>query len=521
MARRFVIAGMLHETNTFSPVATPLAAFFSRRAGRDGAAPLLAGAEAIAAFRGTNVAFAAFLAAAEAAGVEMDVPLYANANPSAPTDRAGFDTMCDAIVAAVRRGCDAVLLDLHGAMVAEGFDDGEAELLRRIREVAPAVPIAVALDFHGNLSPGLSERAEVITGYRTYPHVDMALTGERAVTTLLASLDGPTRPRVIHRWLPMLTDVNLHSPMFEPMKTIMDRAIEMEAKGEVLNVSVFGGFPLADIRWAGLSVVVVADSADAAAWARGQACCDELAAMAWSQRAGFVYEPEPIQQTIARAAALRAWPVVLADNGNNTASGGSADTMDTVAEALRQGLTGIVAGPICDPASVAAMIEIGVGGTITRGFGGATDMPSIGRRGEPLQLSGTVRAITDGEFTVTGSMMTGVRLACGRTAVLDTGAMQLVVAERRCEPFDLGVFTHCGIDPLRAKYIILWSRQHFRAGFEPIAATVLRCAGPGVCSSDYASFPYQHLHRPLYPIDGDAPIAPPAATSLAAQPRQQ
>ena len=137
MTRRFVIAGMLHETNTFSPVATPLAAFFSPAArdplsAADGS-PMLTGQAAIDAFAGTNIAFAAFLQAAAKAGAEVDVPLYANASPSAPTDRVSFDAMCDAIVTAIGRGCDAVMLDLHGAMVAEGFDDGEAELLRRPR----------------------------------------------------------------------------------------------------------------------------------------------------------------------------------------------------------------------------------------------------------------------------------------------------------------------------------------------------------------------------------------------------
>lgn len=505
MGRRFVVAAMLHETNTFSPVPTPLASFFPAGPGSSdgGDVVLLAGQAAIDAYAGTNVAFAAFLDAARATGAEVEVPLFANAQPSAPTDRLAFDTMCGAIVAAVARGCDAVFLDLHGAMVVEGFDDGEAELLRRIREVAPEVPIAVALDFHGNLSPGLVERAEVITGYLTYPHVDMGQTGERAARSLMALLEGRARPRVIHRWLPMLTDVNLHSPMFEPMKTIMDRAIEMEANGEVLNASVFGGFPLADIPWAGLSIVVVADSADPAALARGQACCDELAALAWARREGFVYHPEPVAVTIGKARAIDARPVVLADNGNNTASGGSADTMETVAEALAQGLTDIIAGPICDPATVAALIEAGVGATISRAIGGQTDMPSIGRKGRPLMLTGIVRAITDGEFTVTGPMMTGVRVQCGRTVVLDTGPLKLVIAERRCEPFDLGVFTHCGLDPLRARYIILWSRQHFRAGFEPIAAAVLRSAGPGVCSSDYASFDYRSLRRPIFPIDAE------------------
>ncbi len=514
MARRFVVAGMLHETNTFSPVATPLAAFFSRAAAIDPAqGPMLTGQHAIDAYAGTNIAFAAFLEAARAAGAEVDVPVYANASPSAPTDRAAYDTMAGAIVASVARGCDAVLLDLHGAMVAEGFDDGEAELLRRIREVAPQVPIAVALDFHGNLSPELVARADVITGYRTYPHVDMGETGERAARSLLARLDGKARPFTVHRWLPMLTHMNQHSPMFQPMKDIMARAIRMESGGEVMNASVFGGFPLADIPWAGLSVVVVGDAARPGGREAAQACCDELAAMAWERRADFVYRPDPLEETIAQAGRLRDWPVVIADHGNNTASGGSADTMETIAEAVRQGLDGIIAGPIRDQATVAALIDAGVGARVTLPVGGRVDMPSIGRKAVPLTLSGTVRAITNGQFTVTGPMMTGVRVSCGRTAVLDTGRLQLVVSEERVEPMDLGVFTHCGLDPLRARYIIIHSRQHFRAGFEPIAKTILMAAGPGVCSSNYGQFPFRRLSRPIYPLDPEAVPRPAARPS--------
>jgi microcystin degradation protein MlrC len=211
-----------------------------------------------------------------------------------------------------------------------------------------------------------------------------------------------------------------------------------------------------------------------------------------------------VEVTIAQAKELRDFPVVIADHGNNTASGGSADTMETVAEALRQGLDGILAGPVCDPQTVAAMIEAGVGANVTLPVGGRVDMPSIGRKGVPLTLTGRVRAITDGQFTITGPMMTGVRVACGRTAVLDTGPLQLVVSEERTEPVDLGVFTHCGLDPLRARYLIIYSRQHFRAGFQPIAKSILMSAGPGVCSSDYGQFPFRNLRRPIYPLDLEA-----------------
>ncbi len=163
---------MRHETNTFSPVATPLAAFFSRFGELADSGAMLSGDEAITRFEHTSMPFAAFLRAARTRNAEIVVPLYANAHPSAPTDRAAFDAMSDAIVRAIEDGCDAVLLDLHGAMVAEGIDDGEGELLARIRTAAPDLPIAVALDFHANLSDGFFSAADVVTGYRTYPPID-------------------------------------------------------------------------------------------------------------------------------------------------------------------------------------------------------------------------------------------------------------------------------------------------------------------------------------------------------------
>ena len=514
MNMRVVIAGMLHETNTFSPVPTPLGAFFPRPASPQ-ADPMLGGQAAIDLYEHANVGFAGFLKMAREAGASIEAPMYANANPSAPTGAAAYDRMADTILAAIDKGCDAIMLDLHGAMVAEGYDDGEAELLRRIRAIAPGTPIAVALDFHANISPALAQYADVITGYRTYPHIDMAETGERAGRTLLAGLRGEVKPVMVHGWLPMLTHMNQHSPQFQPMKDLMNKAIAAEADGTVLNASIFGGFPLADIPFAGLSVVIVADAikagSEAAARAQAQALCNELCDEAWARRSEFVFELEPLAQTVNRARQIRQEadargdaphrPIVLADHSNNTASGGSVDTMESVAEVLRQGLTNVIAGPICDPATVAELIKAGVGSKVSLKVGGRVDAPTIGRTGQPLEMSGTVRTITDGRFRVTGPMSTGVMIDCGRSVVLDTGPLQLLISEQRAEPFDLGVFTHCGLDPLRADYILLWSRQHFRAGFEPIAEQVLMMAGPGVCSSDYSLFPFKHLQRPIYPLD--------------------
>ncbi len=491
---RFVIALMRHETNTFSPIPTPLSAF-SRGSSTDG--PLY-GDDAIRAYRGTNSAAAAFMDLVQAQGDEFVVPLMANAVPSGVVTREAFESMSATIVDAVREGCDAVMLDLHGAMVAEGFADAEGELLARIRAAAPEVPIAVSLDFHANFSKALLDNATVIAGYRTYPHVDIYETGSRAAQTLMAALRGEVRPVMLWRTLPMLTHMLRQTPREQPMKDIMDRAISAERDGEVLNVSIFGGFPLADIPHAGLTVVVVADADHVNA---GEKLLDELSAAAWARRADFVFPLEPMETSIARARDVEAGPVILVDHGDNCGAGGPTDEMTVLGEVLRQGLKDVVAGPFWDPGAVALMIEAGVGKILTIDVGGKTDMPALGIKGKPLRLTGQVRCITDGAYQVTGPMFTGMRLSLGRTAVLDVDGTLVVVCEKPQEPFDTGVFTHAGIDLSRRKYVLIKSRQHFRAGFEPIAKHIVLVAGPGVCSSDYSQFPFRNLPRPIYPLD--------------------
>jgi len=223
--------------------------------------------------------------------------------------------------------------------------------------------------------------------------------------------------------------------------------------------------------------------------------------MAWERRAAFLYQGAPLAEQIARARTLGDGPIVLVDHGDNTASGGTQDVMSVIAEVMRQGLDDVVAGPICDPTSVARILEAGTAASVTLSLGGKIDMPEIALPGKPLSVTGKVTRITDGEFVVTGPMATGTRVRMGKTAVLDTGAVQIVVSERRSEPFDQGVFTHCGIDPRRKRYVLIKSRQHFRAGFEPIARHIVLCDGDGVTSSDLTRFTYKNRRRPLYPFE--------------------
>lgn len=490
---RFVIALMRHETNTFSPITTPLSAF-----NRGSTAGPLYGDDAVRACQGTNSAAAAFIDLVRRQGDEFVMPLMANAVPSGMVTAQAFESMAASIVEAVGAGCDAVMLDLHGAMVAEGYPDAEGELLARIRAAAPEVPIAVSLDFHANFSAALVDNATVIAGYCTYPHVDVYETGARAARTLMAALRGEARPVLLWRTLPMLTHMLRQTPRAQPMKDIMERAMAAERDGEVLNASVFGGFPLADIPHTGLAVVIVADAARVDA---GRRLLDELCGMAWERRADFVFPIEPMEESIARAKTLTQGPVVLVDHGDNCGAGGPTDEMTVLGEVLRQGLEGVVAGPFWDPGAVAELIAAGVGQSVTLDVGGKTDMPALDLKGRPLRLSGRVQCITDGNYQVTGPMFTGMKLSLGRTVVLDVAGTLVVICEKPQEPFDTGVFTHAGIDLSRRRYILIKSRQHFRAGFEPIASEIVLVAGPGVCSSDYSQFPFRNLRRPIYPLE--------------------
>ena len=484
--RKIVVAMMMHETNTFSPVPTPLGAFRP-----------LSGPQAVEEFRDTNTQLGGFLHVAEGMGAEIAVPIAAGAHPSGYVERVAYEDMCDAIVGAIRGGCDAAFLALHGAMVAEHVDDGEGELLRRVRAVAPRLPVAVGLDFHAHMTARMVDNATVIAGYCTYPHVDMAETARRAGRTLARSLDGEVAPAMVWGSRAMMTSTLEHTPSRQPMKDIMDVAMGAEQRGDVLAASVFGGFPHADIPHVSCSAVVVCDRRPEP----GHALVERLMDMAWERRAAFLYQGAPLAEQIARARTLGDGPIVLVDHGDNTASGGTQDVMSVIAEVMRQGLDDVVAGPICDPTSVARILEAGTAASVTLSLGGKIDMPEIALPGKPLSVTGKVTRITDGEFVVTGPMATGTRVRMGKTAVLDTGAVQIVVSERRSEPFDQGVFTHCGIDPRRKRYVLIKSRQHFRAGFEPIARHIVLCDGDGVTSSDLTRFTYKNRRRPLYPFE--------------------
>nr|WP_298688206.1 M81 family metallopeptidase [uncultured Dongia sp.] len=494
---RIVAAQMKHETNTFSPVPTPLARFSGR------AATPYEGRAAYDAYRGTGAALAAFIDIAEREGAELIIPIAANASPSGPVAADAYRHITDKICAAVQQGCDAIFLDLHGAMVTEEHDDGEGMLLARIRAIAPNTPIAVSLDMHTNLFPAMVDNATVLAGYHTYPHVDVYETGERAGNVLMRALKGEVVPTMAWGNRPMLPHVMRQGTHAFPNREIQARARQMEEKGEALLATVFAGFPHADVPNAGLSAVVVTDGDPA----RAQRLCDELLDMAWQARAAFVYQPEPIEKSLARAASLAAesgkGPVILLDHYDNCASGGTMDTTRVLAAILKAGLEDVAAFAIHDPVSVQKMVAAGIGATVTVDLGGWNDLPSVRARGEPLTVTGRVKLISDGKFRNRGPMERNVLHDMGTSVVLDTGKVDIVVISNHVEPYDIETLMSLGIDPTLKKFIMLKSRVHFRAGFQDLAKGIVECEGVGVCTSDYRQLVFNKVRRPIYPLDPD------------------
>ena len=492
---RLLLATMSHETNTFSPVPTKLERFC-----RNGA-NLLTGQAAIDFYRDTGTCMGGFLAVAAEAGAEIVVPVCASAPPSGRVDAAAFETFCDLIVAEVRKGgFDGMFLDLHGAMAAEQAEDGEGELLRRIRVVDATTPIAIAYDMHANVFDDMIRLATVIAGYHTYPHVDMKTTAERAARALLRTLKGEVHPVSAWGRAPMLPHVMSQGTHQFPNKDLQAMCAGWEASGRALAASVFVGFPHADVTEAGLSAVVVTDGNQADA----QSMVDELLAFAWQARQSFLFDIRPLDESVARAKHLAAdGPVFLLDHYDNCASGGTMDTTEVLAEILRQGLEDVVFFGLYDPEAVEQCVAAGVGAEIALQVGAKLPMPLLPVKSHPITLTGRVQTISAGSFKAKGGLAPGLQIYMGRTVVLDTGKVQVVLLSRHIEPTAQEMLTVLGIEPSKKKYVAIKSRVHWRADLGQLAKGIVECAGVGVCTSDYSQLDFRHIRRPVYPLEPD------------------
>ncbi|TAN29097.1 MAG: M81 family peptidase [Castellaniella sp.] len=500
---KVLIARMNHETNTFSPVPTPLSSFGNH--GPD------FGADAYRANKGAPTAMGAFIDLAEGWGAELVTPVSAMANPSGRVDAGAYDAICQSILEAAS-GCDALLLDLHGAMVVTDIDDGEGELLEQLRQRCLGVPIVVSLDLHGNVTEKMIVNADIVTGFKTYPHLDMYESGRLAGSIFQARREGRATPVTAWRRVPLMSHTLKSATASPAMKGAVDRAKALERRDDIYAVTVMAGFALSDIPAPCVSVIVVGKD-----HATAQEAADGLARSIWQQREGFIYQSAPLRDSIARAKAISngadpgptsggtpSGPVLLLDHGDNCMSGGTCDTMDVLQEAFAQGLRGIAVGPICDPEAVETLYAAGRGATVTLSLGNKRAIP--GRTATPMSLTGRVAALSNGEYTMSGPIYHGMTFCMGRTARLSVDGAEIVVTEQTQEGWDLGIFTCVGLDARRSDFILLKSRMYYQPVFLPLARGYVECDSGGVTSSDYGLFTYTKIKRPVYPFDRDAEL---------------
>jgi microcystin degradation protein MlrC len=287
-----------------------------------------------------------------------------------------------------------------------------------------------------------------------------------------------------------------------PNKDLQAMCAAWEASGRALAANLFVGFPHADVQMAGLSAVAITDNNQADA----QAIVDELVSAAWAARRQFMFDIEPLELSVRRAKALGLpgqLPVVLLDHYDNCASGGTMDTTDTLREIIRQDLDDVVFFGIYDPDAVEKAVQAGAGATVTLSIGAKLPMPQLPVASAPLTVTGVVQTISSGSFRLKGGLTPGLQVFMGRTVVLDTGKVQIVLLSRHNEPTAQEMLQVLGIEPSRKKFVAIKSRVHWRADLGKIAREIVECAGVGVCTSDYRQLTFRKVRRPVFPLDPD------------------
>jgi microcystin degradation protein MlrC len=485
---RIAVGGFLHESNTFAPLPADLARF------REGS--LTYGPSLVPVWQQAHHELGGFVEGAERFGFEL-VPLAAGwATPAGPVTDEFYEHFTDALVTGLRMWePDGVLIALHGAMVTPRFPDADAETLRRIRAaVGAGVPVVCTLDLHGNVSPQMSETADAIVGYQTYPHIDQRERGVLAAELVSRAVKKEARPVCHVAKPPLIINLLGQDTAREPMRSLMAAAREAERRPGVLSVSVMAGFPYADVPDMGPSVIAVADGD------RGLAkqVADELAAKMWDVREQlFVPCPGPAE-AVTRALSSEKQPVLLIDLGDNVGGGSAGDGTVLLAELLRQKATGFVV-TVHSPAAVAKAKAAGIGGTVEVTVGGTVDK----LHGDPVTVRGTVRSLHLGRWVETEARHGGRRQNDqGPTAVLDLGDDgTLVVNSYRTPPFSLGQLTSLGIDPKQARVIVVKAAVAYKAAYAPLGGEIVEVDTPGLTAINPAHFSYQHIRRPMYPLD--------------------
>ncbi len=479
---RVFSATLATETNTFAPMPTGSSSFRERGYFKAGNHPqrmtLFAGPLWAARQRGT------------ALGWTLIEGLVASAQPSGTTTRAAYEALRDELLADLEAALplDMVLLGLHGAMVADGYDDCEGDLLRRVRAiVGPQVVVGAELDPHHHLSEAMLRHADLLVAFKEYPHTDILERAFELVDLCHAKAQGRIAPLASVIDCDMI--VTLHTSR-EPARGFVDRLQALEGKDGILSISIAHGFAWGDVPDMGTKVLVYSDGDAARGQALARRLADELIAMREA-----LHTPTPgIDEALDQALAFAGAPVVLADSADNPGGGAAGDSTFVLARLLQRGITQACLGPLWDPVAVRIAFDAGVGAALPMRIGGKIGPLS----GAPLDLPVTVKALQP-DMAMTG--LANTPTALGDCALVQADGVQIVLISLRNQAIGTDLFTSLGVDLRAMKIIVVKSSQHFYASFSQVAKQVIYVAAPGAVTLDLKTLPYRKIRRPKWPLD--------------------
>lgn len=467
---------------------------------------LLEGEAAITARSEANTELGGFLDVAEKEGWRVIHTISAAASPNSPVSRVAYDQIAGVITDAIAANKDkinGILLSLHGAQVTEFCEDGEGELLARIRAITgPDMLIGVTLDLHANVTRAMVRDAQMWVSYKTYPHIDMRACGVQLAKMMGEAMAERTRPVTLRRDVPMMDEVNSGRSDEGPMVPLYDEARLQEEEPGILSVSLNAGFSDADITEMGPTVLVTYDKGVAGAEARAGAIADAHARAIWEARNSVANVFLGVDEAAAQAAAFDAanGPLVIADYSDNPGSGAYGDATNLLAAMLKAGLQDAVFSPMIDAGAAEKLHRHKVGAVVTLPVGGKND-PAFG--GGPLMLTGTITHLSDGAFRGDGPMLGGLDRTFGTTAVLKVEGVEILIVTEREQMLDQQQLRAFGIDPTKRKTLALKSMQHFRAAFEPLAGKVIVSDSGALSTPEMSRRPYRNVRRPIWPLDPD------------------
>jgi microcystin degradation protein MlrC len=482
---RVFSAALATETNTFAPMPTGLATFHERAffpAGQHPDKMQMHGGPLWAARQ-----------VGPSRGWTLIEGLVAAAVPNGVVTRAAFETMRNQILADLRAALpvDMVLLGMHGAMIADGYDDCEGELLTRVREiVGPDVVIGGTLDPHTHMSEAMVEAADLLICWKEYPHTDILERAQELVEhcTALAEKRLRLRSALVDTGMIM----TLHTTR-EPARSFVDRISAMEGKDGIVSISIVHGFAWGDTPAMGTQVLVYSDAAADADGAQGRALARQLVDELIAMRETVTERAPGIDEAIDQALATEG-TIVLGDASDNAGGGAPGDSTFILRRIMERGIGNVCVGPVWDPIAVRIAFDAGVGAKLPLRIGGKIGPLS----GDPIDAEWEIKALKE-NMVMTGLAGTPAKL--GDCALIESGGVEVVITTFRCQAFSTDLFTQLGCDPRARKLVVVKSAQHFRAAYAPIAAAIIMVDAPGVVARDLSTLPYRKIKRPKWPLD--------------------